>query len=202
MYQKQILEYAKKNPVFLITEIQDCLKISAAKRAVFNSEINRIEKTGQIKRLAHGIYAVPIQSCFGSTLPNEHTVVNHVYIDNGKGYVTGPSFLNQIGVSTWVPQKTYVKVNNIIKSLTLDSLVITRSRIHISMENQKYLQLLDGILDAQQYAIDNTNPNKIFYDYIIRNRLDTTKLLLMANKLYKRPVQDKLYEILSEYYFD
>ncbi len=200
MYQKQIVEYAKNNTVFFISEIQEYLKISMAQRAVFNTELCRIEKKGQLKRLAHGLYAVPKQSLFGVVLPNEHVIAKHVYIDNGNGYITGPSFLNQIGLSTWIPQKTYLKSNNAKRNIGLKTFSVSNPCTHISEDNKQYLQLLDGLADLQKYATDNPRINEIVCEYIEKSDLDTTKLLLMAHKFFNCTVQNRLYEIMEECY--
>ncbi len=200
MYQEQINEYMATHPVFFIDEIQNFLTIPNTKKPTFNTELSRIEKKGGVKRLAHGIYVVPQQSCFGTSFPNEHIIARHVYIEKGDGYLTGPSFLNQIGVSTWLPQKTYLKVNNAKKDIGLKSFHIDASRVRISEDNKRYLQLLDGIADLQKYATDSKNINGMFYEHIRKTELNTTKLLLIGHKHYSRPVQEKLYEILEGYY--
>lgn len=200
MYQDEINKYIKKHTIFSSRELQDKIGLSDKQKAVLNTELTRFEKKGVIIRIAHGIYAVPIVSCFGVTPPNENAIANKIYLEKESGYASGPTFLNQIGISTWMPQKTFIKSNAYKKEIGLKSFVVEAPKTIINKNNYRYLQLLDAIEDLQKFAVDNENPLKLLYEYILANELDTTKLLIIANKFYKPAVQKTLFEMMGKYY--
>lgn len=182
------MNYITKHPVFFTEEIRKHIGIDDSHRAIMNTELARIEKNGIIKRLSRGVYAVPQQTCFGTVLPSESVIAEKIYIENNNGYIAGPSFLNRIGLSTLIPQKTYIKSNRYKYKSNLKFYEILAAKTHINDTNIKYLQLLDGIEDMKKYAVDYDKPYKLLYQYIINNGLDTTKLLVLAHKYYKKDV--------------
>lgn len=200
MFTKQIEKFIKEHPVFYTEDIQDSIGILREQRAIFNTELSRFEKKGHIKRLSRGIYVVPIQSCFGTILPNESTIAKKIYLENNNGFITGPTFLNHIGLSTFLPQKNYIKTNRYNYKSNLSFYVIEAPRIKIYAENLKYIQLLDGIEDTEKYAIDCKQPDRLLYQYIVNNKLDTTKLSILAYKYYKKDTLKKYMKIMEEFY--
>ena len=200
MYQKEIKEYIKNHTVFFVKDFQKYIDITDDKKSMVNTELARFESKGIIKRLTKGFYAVPIKTCFGMSLPNKKLIAEKLYIEGYNGYTSGATFLNQIGLSTWMPKKVQIKSNRKERQYKLEGYDIDRPRTEITKDNILYFQLLDGIDDMDKYAIDNKEPDKIIYLYIKEQKLDLVKMLLIGKKYYKKPVIDKLYQILEEYY--
>ena len=200
MFQKQIQEYISYHNIFYIKEIQNSLGVTSKQRAILNTELARCEKKGLIKRIEHGLYAVPILTCFGEKIPNESLILSKVYIDDYNGYTTGPTFLNQIGVSTWLSNTYYIKSNNYRKHSSIDNYIVSAPRVRITQDNINYLQLLDCLEDIIKYAVDIENPYEIVYKYIQNSKLDMTKLLLLAYKYYKKSTIEQLYGMVEKYY--
>ena len=200
MYEDQIREYIAENPVFLTEELRNALKIPDREKATMNTELARMAKKGTVCRLSKGVYAVPVHSCFGDTPPGEHAVVKHIFIKNGNGYSSGPTFMNQLGLSTWLPRKTHIKSNHYKKRFKMSYFVISAPKTKITSRNWKYLQFLDCIDDMDAYAIDNRDPIRLFREYIRKNGLDMAILLLYAHKHYNRKTEEILYHILETSY--
>ncbi len=200
MFQEKINQFITKHPIFSINEIRQYIKVPVEKRAVFNTELSRIERRGTIKRLSHGIYVVPTTSYFGLILPNEYIIAKYVYIDGYNGYTTGPTFLNEIGISTWLPRKTHIKTNRLQNNVPLKTFEIEKSRVHITEQNIKYLQFLDGLNDLEKYAVDVQKPRKKIWNYAVKSKLDIPTLLLLCHRCYNKSTQEELYNILEECY--
>ena len=200
MFKEQILDYTKEHPIFFIKELQDYIGVDASNKGIMNTELTCIEKKGIIKRLSKGLYVVPKSTIFGTVLPNEAVIADKVYIEGNNGYLSGPSFLNSIGLSTLVPRNTYIKSNRYNYKIELDFFIISAPKIHLDCNNIRYIQFLDGIEDMQRYAVDHNKPYKILYQYIKSNNLDSTKLLILAHTHYKKNVLDTCLNLLSEYY--
>ena len=92
------------------------------------------------------------------------------------------------------------KTNNAKKNIGLKNIVVKEPRIQITSQNAKYLQLLDGLLDLSNYAVDNKEPYKCFYNFICAYNIDLPKLFLLCHKYYKNKVENHLFKILEDYY--
>lgn len=151
--------------------------------------------------MARGLYIVPTQSCFGESLPSEYVIAEKLYIENDKGYASGPTFLNQIGICTWMPKMTYIKSNDFQynRVVKLKGFVVDNPHTVINKDNKKYLQILDSIEDMQRYAYDHERPLEIIFHYIMQHQLDTTILLMLGRKYYNKYVMNQLY-LMMEYY--
>ena len=140
MYQDKIKDFIQSNPIFFIGEIQNNIGLGGTKKAILNTEISRMEKKGIVKRIAHGLYIVPQTSCFGITFPNEKKVAEKVYLENNIGFASGPTFLNQIGLSTWMPRKIFIKSNLYKKNIGLKTFIVEAPRTTINANNKRYIQ--------------------------------------------------------------
>ncbi|MBR1373769.1 hypothetical protein IJ556_04890 [bacterium] len=200
MYEKHINNYINNNKLFTVTDIQKAVGVCKEKKAVFNTELTRMEKKGYIVRIKRGIYAVPEKTCFGDILPDNNLIANKFYMENDNGYVTGPTFLNQIGLSTWLPTKTYIKSNHNRRKMTAESFVIAAPVVKISSKNKPYLQFLDGLGDMQKYAVDKKDPEKLLCYYIKKMDMDVGLLFTYAHKYYRQNVTETLYRIMEKYY--
>lgn len=200
MYQAEIRKYLETNTCFTTNEIQKSLRVSDETKKIFNTELARMEKTGCVKRVYRGFYIVPQKSCFGIDMPSESEIVKRLYMANSSGYVSGPTFLNRIGLSSWIPNKAYIKSNYYKCNMQLSTFVINKPKTMITNDNKRYLQLLDGIEDLNKFAVDYENPPALIYGYLVSNDIDPTKLLLMAHRYYPARVLETLYPVLEAHY--
>ncbi len=199
MYKEQINEYIQKTPVFFSKELQNKLNTEDdKKKSILNTELARMEDKGSIIRLAKGLYVVPVKSCFGTSLPNKRLIAEKVYIDGNNGYVTGATFLNQIGLSSWMPKEIYIKSNYKGKINGLDEYVIKGANIPINADNLRYLQFIDCIEDMEKYEIDNKAPYDLLYHYAVSENLDFAKLLYTSHKHYKKQTTEKIFKIIEK----
>ncbi len=200
MFADKIKRYISIHPVFDSKEIQTGLKISRNERAVFNTELARMEQNGEIVRIARGLYATIYQTCFGATRPQDAVIAEKIYIANDNGYITGPSFLEQLGASTWLPRETHITSNKYRAKIQLKNFVIKRPVIPITAKNKPYLQVLDCIEALHDYATDSKDTTGLLLNHIKQKDLDATVLLLMCHKYYKKATEQRLYEILEAQY--
>jgi hypothetical protein len=167
-YIRQWLETYPPNEPFFTDELAGDLAknfnlaVSQAKLIV-NTNLNRLE--GEIiVRFTKGIYYKPKMTVFGPTKVNPMAIAKKLYIldhDEVIGYETGPSLLQQLGLTTWMPKYRYVATNKfkqkgsrVIEDL---GLAIRKPKTVVDRTNYKYLQVLDAVENKEKIVLDYDN---------------------------------------------
>jgi hypothetical protein len=198
-YIRKLIEEYPMNEPFFTDEIADDLakrfNISIAQaKLIVNTNLNRLEGD-IIVRYSKGIYYKPKMTVFGQTKANPMAIASKMYVyDHNEmiGYETGPSLLQQLGLTTLIPKYRYIATNRykhngsrVIEDL---GLVIRKPKTTVNHANYKYLQILDAVENKDNIALESDNPYKTFNDYITRNDLDYGKLIGLAGKSYGKEV--------------
>jgi hypothetical protein len=130
---------------------------------IFN-ELNKLIKSGDIKRFDTGIYYFPVKMFFGDSLLDSRKVVERRFISDGNeiyGYISGVSLLNLIGLSTQVPNLLELVTNNEttrVRDIKIGTQRVRarRSRTTVTKENAGVLQFLDLMNIVTPSAMDET----------------------------------------------
>lgn len=77
-----------------------------------NKQLAKYVETGELIRFEKGVYYIPKKTTLGPSKLNPQKVIERKYISNKKGYYSGASFLNQLGLSTQVPNVIEIYTNN------------------------------------------------------------------------------------------
>ena len=164
----------KNEPIF-IEDIKEYIMQfynEKEKENVFNNVkaiLNRLTKENIIKTAYKGIYYIPIENIFGEIPLATRKIVKYKYLvdklGNVKGYVTGATLFNQVGLTTQVPNvidiatnecKNYNKyTNNYLNT------IIRKPKIEVTTENYKYLQLFDLIENKDNINIEVEDEDEI-----------------------------------------
>ncbi len=203
MFQDEIITLFEKQVVLTNQEIRDILKIEQKQYAILNTEIKRLCDKDMIRRIGRGVYTIVWNTKWGKVVPTEVEIINHFYIANNEGYMSGPAYYNAIGISTLVPNRKEITTNKY--NFLLDKMTntdIVRPRREITKENKMYLQLLDGIYYFPKNHYDVENPLEIFARQLQQLQLDEITLILMAKKLYPKFVLDMVLEMEEVYHND
>ena len=137
-------------------------------KAMVNKYIARYtEKTPTLVRHKKGIYYKAVVTPFGTTGINYTELIKRVYLENGDeviGYETGPSYMNKIGLTTQMPQYTYLATEKSRTTIVDDKsgLYLLRPVIDITNENYRYLQFLDILENRMGATIEAAN----YYDIL------------------------------------
>lgn len=147
--------YEEGEPIFL-----DDIHIEGMRRDNFRQQIKTLADAGKIVRYEKGIYYIPKQTRFSSSVgPNPETVAIYKYISRGgkiDGYFSGNTFANLIGISVQVPMKKEIVSNNvaaIVREVFIgkQSFIVRRTNVPISADNEKVLQLLELLKNLDSY---------------------------------------------------
>ena len=199
MLKEQILEYAKKNKVFITDDIAKSLNIKKEGRHYLNTVLSRLCKNNAIVRYEKGVYGyVEYSSLFKrhSYIPYENAMMT-IYLNDDNGYITGGDFLYAIGLTTWCASKRMIVSNKVAKTHIFKNLIVSPPKEPITTNNLVYLQFLDCIQQMDDFPVDNDNPVKVLMRYI-KQKLDIQTLIITAKRLYPKKVLKKLNKIMED----
>lgn len=155
----KLIEYLKEvygydNPIIL----KD-LRIGGKSKSAIRQELYRETKLGNIQSYGSGIYYFKNPISKYSFLPDPSItfdeVIKEKYISKKTnpelyvyGYVTGQTFLNQIGISQQVPGKIEITTNKTSSKKRLICVtgryaILRKARTEVNFMNYKILQFLD-----------------------------------------------------------
>lgn len=163
--------------------------------------INILVKENKLAQFINGVYYKPVKGIFGNKLLNSSKVIKRKYIydENGqKGYFAGAYLFNKVGLSTQIPKEILVITNECPKDVCYEKklgVIVKKSKIKITDDNYKYLQLFDLLINEDNIKIDALNPQKIIFNYIKNNNLDIQKMYFYAKQLKKFNVIMNLFEL-------
>lgn len=156
LYEYLTKNYRENEPI-LLSDIQ----IEGMSDGNLRQQIKKLSDDGRIKRYDAGIYFIPKKSIFQSgTQLSLNDVIRYKYLQDETGlcgYVSGLEFANQLGITTQVPMKKEIVTNKATKdyretTLARSSIIIRKSRIRVTQDNYKALQLLDLLKDIDVLA--------------------------------------------------
>ncbi len=181
------------------------ISIEQAKKVV-NVTLKRLADmdNNQLIRFNKGIYYKPKMTAFGPSKLNPMQVFVETYIKKGMniiGYETGPSLLNQMGITTQIPKYRYFAANrcqrygdNVDTKLKV---VLRRPLMNVNAETKPYLQLLDALENKDNTPIDIENMQERLAGFVVQNNLDFKKLIAYAKKYYKKEVVWQVAELAA-----
>lgn len=136
IYTNDIFEYVKT-------------KLPNVDKATFNMTLQRYEKRNlDFVRYQKGIYYKTVHTPFGIAGIDTTELIKRTYLVNGDdviGYESGPSYMNKIGLTTQMPNMTYI--------------VTTRTRYTTEDKKTEYIllnllfKLIEIITDTCNYSI-------------------------------------------------
>lgn len=142
--------------------------------------VNRLVKSGEIRRLAKGKFYKPQKGMLGERRLSDNEKLKSVLFSNNQrsGYITGTALFNRLGITTQVPSVITVAIEK--KGWTkkeFDNLTIklVPSYAQITEDNIPFLEILDVMVNIKK--IPDTLPNQVTITlaYLLR-KLDNSQL--------------------------
>ncbi len=144
-YIKNNINRLPKGYVFTYGDFAEKVK---SKEALIKA-LNRLAASGKIVKLAKGKYYKPEQSPFGELPPSQYQVVKDLLGSGAKrkGYLTGLSIYNSLGLTTQVGSTIQIGSNELRSSFKRGKYTISfvKQKNSITKENIPLLQLLDSL---------------------------------------------------------
>ena len=149
----KLIEYLTKtfgyNEPILLEEIS----FNGFSKPWINKQLAKYIETGELIRFDKGVYYVPKKTILGPSKLNPQKVIERKYIKNKDGYYSGASFLNQLGLSTQVPNVIEIYTNNEsakVREINVGSIkvLLRKARTTINSSNvavQSFLELMNSV---------------------------------------------------------
>ena len=210
-YLKEV--YGYDNPIIL----KD-LRIGGLSKTALRQQLSRAYKRGEINRYSKGVYFNDSKTISPLTGMKVVKIGFEDYIESKyikdmnslvpdltiKGYYSGQTFLNMIGISQQVPARKEITTNNTSskkREIYLNGryAILRKSRTEINFQNWKILQFLDmfHFLSDDDF-IDN---KEILVNYIKFNKFTKNELVKYIS-LYSIKTQKRIFETEIFYAFN
>lgn len=199
MLKSYLLEnYDYNEPIFL-----NELSIEGLSENAVRQSVKRLVANGFLERYDSGIYYIPKQgSLLGKSYLDPLLVIMRKYIGNKSGtygYITGISFVNQLGLTTQVPAVIEIvtnkeSTNGRMLMVGNQKVRVKKAPVTVSDDNAELLQLLDGISQAEKYTelpIDETIDTLLSY---VKQKKFTKKQLSEVSSVITGATAKKLIE--------
>lgn len=148
-----------------------------------------------------GIYYKTTVTPFGERGINKEQLIADKYLIPDRGYETGLTLLNRMGLVTQMPKEVIIATNIAKECVRTDKklgVVIRPPRTEINGENKAYLQTLDALELLDKSPVDAEKPYCIIADFIKNKGLHYDKLLYFADRFYNRNTIIQLAHTASE----
>lgn len=136
--------------------------------------LQRYEKRNpDFVRYQKGVYYKTVHTPFGVAGIDTTELIKRTYLVNGDeviGYESGPSYMNKIGLTTQMPNMTYIVTTRTRYTTEdkKDGIYLIKPVIQINRDNYRYLQLLDMLDNKMKVKIEADN-----YQEILRKQIGT-----------------------------
>lgn len=162
--------------------------------------LSRMIKENIIKSAYKGIYYIPKVNIFGEVPLAIRKIVQYKYLvdklGNVKGYITGATLFNKVGLTTQVSNLTDIATNECknYNKYTNEYLntTIRKPKTYITTENYKYFQLFDLIENKDNINIEVENADEVIYKFIQENKLNFEKIIKYARETNCKKVLEKI----------
>lgn len=209
--KEKVLNYIEKvdnnTPIFIEDIKKEMIKMEKNNNAEqiknnINVIVYRLVKENVLMVKQRGVYYKPTKTLFGNSILGNKELVERKFLkdENGeiKGYIVGPKLYNSLGLTTLVPNITDIVTNECkynkkyYKELRVN---VYPSKIKITTENYKYLQLINLIENKENIKINDKQLYNVIFEIIDKNNLSFENLIKYARILNKKKVISNLVEI-------
>ena len=157
--------------------------------------ISRLVADNRLERFSKGKFYVPKKGLLGFRKPSDSELIRSMLYKGGRlrGYVTGLSLYNQLGLTTQVPRTITVAYNGGRQEKEFGTIRIKTvvTRIPIKEKDVKLLQYLDALKDIKKILDSDVNLSlKIIRGYIFKlSDRERSRLVELALNYYNPQVR-------------
>ena len=149
-------QYKEAEPIFV-----NDLKTDDISRPALTQQLGTLCRNHVIEKFDNGIYYIPKKSRLQNSVgPSADTIARYKYVTDGKtvkGFYSGYTFANQLGITTQVPARVEIVSNNtsaIVREVVIGKqrFIVRKPAVKINADNVYVLQLLDILKDFDKYS--------------------------------------------------
>ena len=174
--------FGYNEPIFL-----NDLSIEGLSENAVRQSVKRLVANGFLDRYDSGIYYIPKKDgVLGKSYIDPLLVIMRKYVKNKSetyGYITGISFINQLGLTTQMPAVIEIvtnkeSTNGRFITVGNQKVRIKKPSITVSENNAELLQLLDSIAQIEKYTeLSMEETKEIMLSYLKQKRFTKEQLL-------------------------
>lgn len=204
-YIREYVGQAEMRVPILTNDIYEYVRFRKpnVQRNVVNEYIIRYGKENpNFMRYKKGVYYKTEDTPFGKAGIKYPELIKRAYLQDGNeiiGYETGPSFMNKIGLTTQMPNYTYLATERIKNSYVdkKSGICLIKPVVNITNENYRYLQFLDMLENRMNVTIENENYREVLRNHMMRFDLSFEGLIGYARFYNNQNVFIKLSELAA-----
>lgn len=204
-YIREYVGQAEMRVPILTNDIYEYVRFRKpnVQRNVVNEYIIRYGKENpNFMRYKKGVYYKTEDTPFGKAGIKYSELIKRAYLQDGNeiiGYETGPSFMNKIGLTTQMPNYTYLATERIKNSYVdkKSGICLIKPVVNITNENYRYLQFLDMLENRMNVTIENENYREVLRNHMMRFDLSFEGLIGYARFYNNQNVFIKLSELAA-----
>ena len=175
LYERLLDEFGYNQPI-----LREEIAYGSYSKPWINNELKKLCDEGLLIRFDKGVYYIPTQTVFGPSLLDPRKVIEKRYISatgNVYGYYGGQILMNQLGLSTQMPNVLEVYTNNEasrVRDIDVgrQKVRLRSSRVTVTADNVAVLSFLELMNNLSADSIDE-NGRKIIIQYIEQNRISS-----------------------------
>ena len=173
LYGTLLERFGYNEPIF-----SDEISFESYSKPWIYKELNKLCAEGAIVRFDKGIYYIPTQTVLGKSILNPRKVIEKKYIRSNEityGYYGGQVLLNQLGLSTQMPNMLEIYTNkesSRVRDIDIGNqkIRLRRSRVNINDDNAAVLCFLELMNDISVADLDDTDVS-IITEYIASKKI-------------------------------
>ena len=167
--------------------------------ATYYKVLERMCKSGELVRIARGIYNLPKKSKYGIIPMSENEIID-AFTQNGKGTIVGNSLYNKIGLTTQIPKTIQVMSSALeVFSKTIQNVVVRKSGLKYDKDIENMVHVLDVLQNFNTIQDINYKAFVNFSREFAHNYSDTVFEQVLSEEKFKKSTISFLKNVLNYY---
>lgn len=195
LYQSLLEHYGYNEPI-----VSSEIEYKSYSRPWIYKEMNKLCDQGMVVRYEKGIYYIPTKTILGTSILDPRKVIEKKYIKDGAdiiGYYSGATLLNQLDLSTQMPNTIELYTNNEtsrLRNTTVGNqkVVLRRARTPINTSNAAVLCFLELMNSVPASFFDEERKTKVC-SFVQRNNISRSDIAQFV-----KDFPDKVFRTLVE----
>ena len=167
--------------------------------ATYYKVLERMCKSGELVRIARGIYILPKKSKYGIVPLSENEIID-AFTQNGKGTIVGNSLYNKLGLTTQIPKTIQVMSSALeVFSKTIQNVVVRKSGLKYDKDIENMVHVLDVLQNFNTIQDINYKAFVNFSREFAHNYSDTVFEQVLSEEKFKKSTISFLKNVLNYY---
>lgn len=184
-YVRSALECQTENQIIeannLYAQISDKVPVGSYYKA-----LERLNRRGDLVRLAKGLYYRPRKSRFGIVPMSEKDIIDY-YINNSRGIIIGYRLYNHLGLTTQISKKTQILSSLVAgEQRTIENIHISNCNLPLTEKTVPIIETMDILQNYQHIEDINQAVLALYMKNFAANYSDSDCIFVLKNKKYKK----------------